>query len=196
MGARALVHAGAVLGEESRVGMGSFAVPSPQGTVVTADVEHARELVAAADFFGRAFGVDAPNQREVHRQAIDALRDELLEADDREIDYEEERMNRRQLGDSDLEVSEISLGSWLTYSGGVEREQTEACTRAAFDAGINFFDTANVYGSGAAEEAWGEILSDYRPRLLRARDQGLLPDVARATAGSRASRSTSSSTPR
>ena len=50
---------------------------------------------------------------------------------------------------------------WLTYSGGVEREQTEACTRAAFDAGINFFDTANVYGTGASEEAWGEILSDY-----------------------------------
>ena len=70
-------------------------------------------------------------------------------------------MKLRRLGDSELEVSEISLGSWLTYSGGVEREQTEACTRAAFDAGINFFDTANVYGSGAAEEAWGEILSGY-----------------------------------
>src|SRR3954449_2022919 len=70
-------------------------------------------------------------------------------------------MNLRRLGDSDLEVSEISLGSWLTYSGGVERDQTEACTRAAFDAEINFFDTANVYGTGAAEEAWGEILSDY-----------------------------------
>ena len=67
----------------------------------------------------------------------------------------------RRLGDSELEVSEISLGSWLTYSGGVEREHTEACTRAAFDAGINFFDTANVYGTGAAEEAWGEILSGY-----------------------------------
>jgi len=67
----------------------------------------------------------------------------------------------RRLGDSDLEVSEISLGSWLTYSGGIERDQTEACTRAAFDAGINFFDTANVYGTGAAEEAWGEILSTY-----------------------------------
>ncbi len=39
------------------------------------------------------------------------------------------------------------------------REQTEACTEAAFDAGINFFDTSNVYGTGAAEEAWGEILS-------------------------------------
>ena len=70
-------------------------------------------------------------------------------------------MNHRQLGDSGLEVSEISLGSWLTYSGGVEREQTEACTRAAFDAGIDFFDTANVYGTGAAEEVWGEILSAY-----------------------------------
>jgi aryl-alcohol dehydrogenase-like predicted oxidoreductase len=72
-------------------------------------------------------------------------------------------MNYRRLGDSDLEVSEISLGSWLTYSGGVAREQTEACTEAAFEAGINFFDTANVYGRGAAEEAWGEILSR-RPR--------------------------------
>ncbi len=71
-------------------------------------------------------------------------------------------MERRQLGSSDLEVSEIALGSWLTYSGGIERDQTEACTRAAFDADINFFDTANVYGVGAAEEAWGEILSKYK----------------------------------
>src|SRR3954467_15056780 len=70
-------------------------------------------------------------------------------------------MRYRQLGDSDLEVSEVSLGSWLTYSGGVGRDQTEACTRAAFDAGITFFDTANVYGRGASEEAWGEILADY-----------------------------------
>lgn len=70
-------------------------------------------------------------------------------------------MKRRRLGDSDLEVSEISLGSWLTYGHGIEREQTEACTRAAFDAGINFFDTANIYGVGAAESAWGEILPDF-----------------------------------
>jgi 1-deoxyxylulose-5-phosphate synthase len=70
-------------------------------------------------------------------------------------------MEQRRLGDSDLEVSAIALGSWLTYSGGVAREQTEACTRAAFDAGITFFDTANVYGRGAAETAWGEILGDY-----------------------------------
>jgi aryl-alcohol dehydrogenase-like predicted oxidoreductase len=67
----------------------------------------------------------------------------------------------RRLGDSDLEISEISLGSWLTYSGGVGFEAARACTEAAFQAGINFFDTANVYGTGAAEDAWGEILSQH-----------------------------------
>jgi 1-deoxyxylulose-5-phosphate synthase len=70
-------------------------------------------------------------------------------------------MEMRRLGDSTLEASVIALGSWLTYSGGVGREQTEACTRAAFEAGITFFDTANVYGRGAAERAWGEILAAY-----------------------------------
>jgi aryl-alcohol dehydrogenase-like predicted oxidoreductase len=72
-------------------------------------------------------------------------------------------MRYRRLGSSDLEVSEISLGSWLTFAGGVGFEQTRACTDAAFEAGINFFDTANVYGRGAAEAAWGEILAG-RPR--------------------------------
>jgi aryl-alcohol dehydrogenase-like predicted oxidoreductase len=72
-------------------------------------------------------------------------------------------MRYRTLGSSDLEVSEISLGSWLTFSGGIELEATRACTDAAFEAGINFLDTANVYGRGAAESAWGEILSG-RPR--------------------------------
>src|SRR6185312_13085334 len=70
-------------------------------------------------------------------------------------------MSLRKLGGSDLEVSEISLGSWLTYSGGVEREQAKACVQAAFDAGINFIDTANVYGRGAAETLLGEVLADY-----------------------------------
>ncbi|MEV7160358.1 aldo/keto reductase family protein [Streptomyces misionensis] len=68
-------------------------------------------------------------------------------------------MRYRKLGSSDLEVSGIALGSWLTYAGGVAADVTRACTEAAFDAGINFFDTANVYGRGAAERAWGEILS-------------------------------------
>ncbi len=77
-------------------------------------------------------------------------------------------MRYRKLGSSDLEVSEISLGSWLTFSGGVAYDQTRACTDAAFEAGINFFDTANAYGRGASESAWGEILSG------RARDSYLL----------------------
>jgi aryl-alcohol dehydrogenase-like predicted oxidoreductase len=72
-------------------------------------------------------------------------------------------MKNRQLGSSDLQVSEISLGSWLTYGGGVERDQAEACVAKAFDVGINFIDTANVYASGAAETFLGEVLSS-RPR--------------------------------
>src|SRR3954471_14550121 len=74
-----------------------------------------------------------------------------------------EAMLYRQLGSSDLEVSEISLGSWMTYGGGVERDRAEACVAAAFDAGINFIDTANVYSGGRAEEFLGEVLAD-RPR--------------------------------
>jgi aryl-alcohol dehydrogenase-like predicted oxidoreductase len=70
-------------------------------------------------------------------------------------------MEQRRLGTSDLVVSTVALGSWLTYSGGIGREQTEACTRAALDAGVTLLDTANVYGRGAAEEAWGEILAGY-----------------------------------
>jgi 1-deoxyxylulose-5-phosphate synthase len=70
-------------------------------------------------------------------------------------------MRYRKLGSSDLEVSEISLGSWLTYSGGVAREQARACVRAAFEEGINFIDTANVYGRGAAESLLGEALSGH-----------------------------------
>jgi 1-deoxyxylulose-5-phosphate synthase len=69
----------------------------------------------------------------------------------------------RRLGSSDLQVSEISLGSWLTYSGGVERERAVACIERAFDVGINFIDTANVYGRGAAERFLGEVLAS-RPR--------------------------------
>ena len=68
-------------------------------------------------------------------------------------------MNYRRLGQSDLHVSEISLGSWLTYGSAVTPEQSMACVRKAFDLGINLFDTANVYGRGAAESFLGEALA-------------------------------------
>jgi aryl-alcohol dehydrogenase-like predicted oxidoreductase len=68
-------------------------------------------------------------------------------------------MKYRLLGASDLEVSEISLGSWLTYGVGVERDSAAACVDKAFDLGINFIDTANVYGRGAAESVLGELLA-------------------------------------
>jgi len=68
-------------------------------------------------------------------------------------------MQYRKLGSSDLNVSEIALGSWLTYGGGVEKSRALECVRAAFDAGINFIDTANVYGRGAAETVLGEALA-------------------------------------
>lgn len=70
-------------------------------------------------------------------------------------------MEYRQLGSSDLVVSEISLGSWLTYGVGVDRDEAEACVRRALDLGINFFDTANVYGRGAAESFLGEVLGKF-----------------------------------
>jgi 1-deoxyxylulose-5-phosphate synthase len=77
-------------------------------------------------------------------------------------------MKYRKLGDSALEVSEISLGSWLTYGVGVEAEKARACLDTAFDVGINFIDTANVYGRGAAETFLGHALKD------RARDSYVL----------------------
>ena len=72
-------------------------------------------------------------------------------------------MKYRRLGSSDLEVSEISLGSWLTYGVGVEAAAARDCLDKAFEVGINFIDTANVYGRGAAESFLGEVLAD-RPR--------------------------------
>jgi len=71
-------------------------------------------------------------------------------------------MKYRKLGSSDLEVSTISLGSWLTYGVGVEAEMARACVDRAFELGINFIDTANVYGRGAAESLLGDVLSGRR----------------------------------
>ena len=72
-------------------------------------------------------------------------------------------MKTRKLGASDLDITEISLGSWLTYGVGVEAEKARACLDEAFNQGINFIDTANVYGRGAAESFLGDALQG-RPR--------------------------------
>ena len=79
------------------------------------------------------------------------------------IPVESQQMEYRRLGASDLEVSEISLGSWLTYGLGVEADAARACLDRAFEVGINFIDTANVYGRGAAETFLGGALAG-RPR--------------------------------
>jgi voltage-dependent potassium channel beta subunit len=67
-------------------------------------------------------------------------------------------MTYRRLGRAGLKVSELSLGSWVTFGGQVGDEPTEACMKAAYDAGVNFFDGAEVYAKGQAELAMGRVL--------------------------------------
>jgi aryl-alcohol dehydrogenase-like predicted oxidoreductase len=85
----------------------------------------------------------------------------------------------RQLGDSELQVSTISLGSWLTYSGGIEKAGAVGCIHKALDVGINFFDTANVYGRGAAESVVGEALAglDRESFMLATKVYGPMSDT-------------------
>ena len=76
-------------------------------------------------------------------------------------------MQKRRLGKTDLEVSELSYGTWLTVAGGVDCRQAVRCIHAALDHGINLFDTANQYGAGEAERVLGEALkSQPRDRYL------------------------------
>lgn len=70
-------------------------------------------------------------------------------------------MKYRRLGNTGLKVSEISLGSWLTYGGYVEKENAVQSIHKAYELGINFFDTANVYERGEAEKVVGEVLRQY-----------------------------------
>jgi aryl-alcohol dehydrogenase-like predicted oxidoreductase len=72
-------------------------------------------------------------------------------------------VNYRQLGDSDLRVSEICLGTWTTFGGSLADDDAIALVDAAFDAGVNFFDTANIYSQGRSEEVLGRALAG-RPR--------------------------------
>lgn len=68
-------------------------------------------------------------------------------------------MKFRRLGSSDLLVSEIALGSWLTFTDVARKKEALACVHRALDKGINLLDTANVYGRGAAESVLGEALN-------------------------------------
>lgn len=71
-------------------------------------------------------------------------------------------MKYRRLGRSGLKVSEVSLGSWLTYGASTEREKAIKTIETAYDLGINSFDTANVYATGESEKVVGEALGQYR----------------------------------
>jgi voltage-dependent potassium channel beta subunit len=67
----------------------------------------------------------------------------------------------RQLGKHGLRVSEVCLGSWLTYGGATEESVARQCIERAYDLGINFFDTANVYAGGESEKIVGQVLQQY-----------------------------------
>ena len=71
-------------------------------------------------------------------------------------------MEYRRLGNTGLKVSEISLGSWLTYAGYVEEENAVNTIHTAYDLGINFFDTANVYMTGEAEKVVGKAIKKFQ----------------------------------
>jgi aryl-alcohol dehydrogenase-like predicted oxidoreductase len=71
-------------------------------------------------------------------------------------------MEFRYLGRSGLKISEITYGNWLTHGSQVENEVATACVRAALDAGITSFDTADAYANGAAETVLGEALDGVR----------------------------------
>lgn len=70
-------------------------------------------------------------------------------------------MKYRNLGNSGLKVSEIGLGSWLTYGDATDKQTATECIDAAYNLGINFFDTANGYARGGAEKVVGAALQKY-----------------------------------
>jgi voltage-dependent potassium channel beta subunit len=67
-------------------------------------------------------------------------------------------MNYRRLGNSGLKVSELSFGSWVTYGNQMGADVAGECMAAAYDAGVNFFDNAEVYAKGESEKIMGEVL--------------------------------------
>lgn len=75
-------------------------------------------------------------------------------------------MEFRYLGNSGLQISEITYGNWLTHGSQVENDVATACVHAALDAGITTFDTADVYANGRAEEVLGAALAGRRRESL------------------------------
>jgi voltage-dependent potassium channel beta subunit len=69
-------------------------------------------------------------------------------------------MQYRQLGRWGTRVSAVGLGSWLTYGGTVEEDAAQACIRRAYELGVNFFDTADVYARGRSEEVVGRAIAE------------------------------------
>ncbi len=67
-------------------------------------------------------------------------------------------MNYRKLGNSGLNVSEVALGTWLTFGQGIDDGTARACIETAFDHGVTLFDTADVYAGGEAERVLGQAL--------------------------------------
>jgi len=75
-------------------------------------------------------------------------------------------MNYRRLGRSGLKVSELSFGSWVTYGNQVDRRAARELMAAARDAGVNFFDNAEIYAKGQSETIMGAVLKDLAwPRI-------------------------------
>ncbi len=75
-------------------------------------------------------------------------------------------MHYRRLGKSGLKISEISLGAWVTFGSQVDEENSVELIRAAYENGINFFDNADIYANGKAEEVMGHALKDFPREAL------------------------------
>jgi voltage-dependent potassium channel beta subunit len=71
-------------------------------------------------------------------------------------------MKYRRLGKAGVKVSEIGLGNWLTFGGRFGDDVAAPCVRKAFELGVNFFDTADMYASGGGEECYGRLLGEFR----------------------------------
>ena len=70
-------------------------------------------------------------------------------------------MKYRNLGKSGLKVSELSFGSWITFGNQIDQGTSKELMKTAYDAGINFFDNAEIYAEGRSEEVMGKILKEF-----------------------------------